>query len=423
MLIFYLLAALVLLQSGLSLRGGVRYLAYVRREMNAKRPFFMPFASVIVPCRGLDQGLRVNVEALFAQHYPTYELIFVADGADDPALAIVETVRRDFAEASIPRVRVVIAGQAHDSGQKVHNLRAAVREIDPASEVLVFVDTDARPRADWLRSLVAPLADENVGATTGYRWFISITGGFASHLRSVWNASIASALGANGASNFCWGGSTAVMRATFERLDVAGQWRGTVSDDFTLTRTLQRAKLAIYFVPNCLTATYEDCTFAQLVEFSTRQMKITRVYAPHLWKIVLVSNLLFVLVFFGGVALVAARATLGLSVEMLLALVLWIYTLGMWKAYLRLRAVALPLASARASLNRSLLPHLFLWPLTAVLYLYNAVAAGFSRRITWRGITYELKSPNETMIVSDAAGGDSSGPAVELNSHGRAAQP
>jgi len=136
---------------------------------------------------------------------------------------------------------------------------------------------------------------------------------------------------------------------------------------------------------------------------------------------VLVSNLLFVLVFFGGVALVAARAALGLSVEVPLALILWIYTLGMWKAFLRLRAVALPLASSRASLNHSLLPHLFLWPLTAVLYLYNAVAAGSSRRITWRGITYQLKSSNETVVVSGTARDNSSGPDVELNSRGRAA--
>ena len=30
---------------------------------------------------------------------------------------------------------------------------------------------------------------------------------------------------------------------------------------------------------------------------------------------------------------------------------------------------------------------------------YNAAAAGLSRRITWRGISYELKSPTETSIL------------------------
>jgi hypothetical protein len=40
-----------------------------------------------------------------------------------------------------------------------------------------------------------------------------------------------------------------------------------------------------------------------------------------------------------------------------------------------------------------------MWPLASALYLYNAVAAAVSRRITWRGITYQLKSPDETVII------------------------
>ena len=67
--------------------------------------------------------------------------------------------------------------------------------VDLSPMKAVRVDSDARPRNDWLRLLVAPLADEGMGAATGYRWFIPNKGGFASRLRSVWNASIASALG------------------------------------------------------------------------------------------------------------------------------------------------------------------------------------------------------------------------------------
>ncbi len=406
MLIFYFLALIVLLQGILSLRGGVRYLAYVRRELDAKRNFFMPFASIIVPCRGLDQGMRANLSALFEQHYPAYEIIFVADHESDAGLAIAESVRQSYVETNAARARTVIAGRAQDSGQKVHNLRAAVREIDPTSEVIVFVDTDARPRADWLRSLVAPLADEHIGATTGYRWFVPVAGGSASHLRSVWNASIASVLGANEARNFCWGGSTAIRRETFERLGVSNEWRGTLSDDFALTRTLQQAKLPIRFVPNCLTLSHEDCTFRQLFEFTTRQLKITRVYAPHLWKVVLFSNLLFVLVFFGGLALALTRAALDLPYQLPLAFVTSIYALGMWKAFFRLRAVTLALGDAQAARRENVFAHLFLWPLTAALYLYNALAASFSRRIKWRGITYEMKSPTETVVISDARSGE-----------------
>ena len=307
MLFFYLLAALVVWQSAVSLRGGVRYLSFFRRELEAPRSLYMPFASVFVPCRGLDQGLRWNLSALFRQHYPAYELVFVSDRADDAGLDIARQLAREFEVESVARTRFVVAGRATDSGQKVHNLRAAVAEVDASSEVFVFVDTDARTRPDWLRSLVAPLSDEGVGAATGYRWFLPVRGGLATYLRSVWNASIASALGENVRRNFCWGGSTAIRRETFERLNMRERWRGTVSDDYALTRVLQAEGLPIRFVPACLTASLEDCTFGELLEFTTRQLKITRVYAPHLWAIVLISNLLFVAVFFGGVAL-AARA-------------------------------------------------------------------------------------------------------------------
>jgi hypothetical protein len=50
-------------------------------------------------------------------------------------------------------------------------------------------------------------------------------------------------------------------------------------------------------------------------------------------------------------------------------------------------------------LRRDRLAHLFLWPLASVIYLYNALSALLSRRINWRGITYELKSPKETVII------------------------
>jgi cellulose synthase/poly-beta-1,6-N-acetylglucosamine synthase-like glycosyltransferase len=400
MWVFYFFAALLIIQAVISLQGGVRYLSYIRRETTAMvNPDFTPYASVLAPCRGLDQGLRENLRALFRQDYPAYEIIFIVDNADDPALAVIEDLRREFGASASVTSRVVIAGEAKGSGQKVHNLRVAVGHTQPKSEVFVFVDSDARPRGGWLRSLVAPLADEGMGAATGYRWFIPVNGGFASRLRAVWNASIASALGSQSKKNFCWGGSTAIRRKTFERARVMDEWQGAASDDFAMMRALRRARLPIHFVPDCLTAAHEDCSWRELLEFTTRQLKITRVYAPHFWQIVLFSNLLFVIIFFGGAALVITRAALGLSFILALAFILAIYLLGSLKAYLRWRAVCIPLASYRAELRRDAFTHLSFWPLASALYLYNALAALFSRRIKWRGITYELKSPKETVII------------------------
>src|SRR2546423_6009585 len=173
MWVFYFFAALLVLQSALSLQSGARYLSYIQREAARDKPDFTPYVSIIAPCRGLDQGLRENLATLFRQDYPAYEIIFVIDSEDDPALAVIEEVRREFdaiAHSSTAHVatRICLAGEATESGQKVHNLRVAVSETNPQSEVFVFVDSDARPRTRWLRSLVAPLADEQMGAATGY---------------------------------------------------------------------------------------------------------------------------------------------------------------------------------------------------------------------------------------------------------------
>ena len=400
--VFYFFAALLLLQSLLSLRGGFRYLSHFRRELARGTADYAPRAAVVVPCRGLDENLGDNLAALFRQDYPDYEIIFVADSAADPALGVAgdAAARLTPERPAVRRVRAVVAGRASGRGQKVHNLIAAVRAADPSSEVFAFVDTDARPHARWLRSLVAPLADERTGAATGYRWYVPAGGRLASHLRSVWNASVASALGGDARRNFCWGGSTAIRRATFEQLNVLDVWRGALSDDFALTRAVRRGGLLIKFVPRCLTASHGDCTAAELFEFTTRQLKITRVYAPHLWRVVLVSNLLFTLVFFGGLALVAARAAAGSAFAAPLALLAAIFVAGSVKAALRLRAASLALGTD-APRALSVAAHLALWPLTSALFAWNAVAAAASRRITWRGIRYELRSPDETVVLDN----------------------
>ncbi len=382
MVVYYFLASVACWIGIKSLIGGFRFAAYVRRETARPLPDFQPFVSVIAPGRGLEPGLAENLRPLLTQDYARYEVLFVFDREDDPAIKLIS---HGFS-------RIVIAGPATDSGQKVHNLRVAVNEIDPESEVLVFVDTDARPAKDWLRKLVAPLADETLGASSGYRWFLPERGGIASRLRSVWNASIASALGGDTKKNFCWGGSTAIRRSTFEQLKVSDRWCGTVSDDFTITRVLKEANLPIHFTPNCLVASVGDCGWRELFEFTTRQVKITRVYASHLWLPLLLGSALFVVAFFGGIILIGVHPRS--SVAYIFPLI--IFTLGAAKSFIRFRAVSSVLRTSR----RDLVAHVLLWPFASLLYLYNCIVAGFSRRIEWRGITYELKSRSEAVIIS-----------------------
>jgi len=105
-------------------------------------------------------------------------------------------------------------------------------------------------------------------------------------------------------------------------------------------------------------------------------------------------------VFFGGIVLLAVRIVLGLPFLVLLLVLCCLFALGSIKAFIRWRVIRIPLVGYRKELLRDLLAHVLLWPVASLLYLYNAIVAGFSRRINWRGITYELKSPTEAVIIS-----------------------
>jgi ceramide glucosyltransferase len=406
LLLFYFFAAISIWLGLLSLRGGVRFIRYIQNELTAQPVDFTPLVTVFMPLRGIDDGLSENVAAIFRQDYPSFEVIFVADGPDDQALAVIDEARRSFKREIGPAMQIVIAGAAKNCGQKVHNLTHAIQFAHRDSEVFVFVDSDARPQKNWLRSLTAPLRAHEIGAATGYRWFVPAHGGFAAHLLSVWNAAIASALGAESGKNFCWGGATAIRRTTFAQCKVLDYWRGAVSDDFAITRALHDANLPIKFVPQCLTLSLADLYFGELLEFTTRQLKITRIYATHLWKSVLLGSIVFVLTFFGGIVLVTIRAASGLSFMTPLILLFIIFAMGAMKSHLRLRVVTSVINEPTTSSLSSTLAHVALWPLASARYLHNAIAAAASRVITWRGITYELKSPNETVIIEKREIGD-----------------
>jgi hypothetical protein len=190
----------------------------------------------------------------------------------------------------------------------------------------------------------------------------------------------------------------AMRRETFERLEIREKWQGTVSDDFVVTRAMKNVNLPIFFVPSCLTATVEDCSFREMFEFTTRQMKITRTYAPHLWKASFAGSIIFTVVFWIGAALLFFVS--GWHFWLTLAFVALIFALGCGKAWLRLRAVKSVLPNYEKELNRQLLPQLTLWTISPLVYFYNSACALFSRKINWCGIEYELKSATETVTLT-----------------------
>lgn len=395
--IFYISSGLLIFMSYRSFRGGIDYLNYFRREMTKPIGSYVPFATVIVPCKGLDEGLEDNLEALMDQDYSAYEVVFVVDSESDPAVSVIKEISRKDAK----KTGFVIAPRSTGSSQKVENLREAVLHAADGSEVFVFADSDVRPSRDWLTHLVAPLDDEKIGAATGYRWFISGNPSFASEMRSVWNASIASALGPNRKSNFCWGGSTAIRRDIFEQIGMREKWSGTLADDFTVTRAMKAAGLAIYFVPRALTASVGNCSLRELLEFTNRQMKITRVYAPHLWMLSFFGSGLFNTVMIAAILIAIIHDRNDLNVFSAITVIVLVSLFSFGKSWLRLKAADLVMGGQWPQIRKQRFTQNTLWILSPALFLLNCIAALFSRSVKWRGIRYKLKSPTETVIITD----------------------
>ncbi len=393
--VFYALAALLVYLSYRSFRGGLAYLAFFRSELAFAPTGYTPLATIIVPCKGLDEQFAENLNALLTQNYPSFEVIFVVDDKDDPAVKVIEEISSNGAG----NAKTIVAPRATQSSQKVENLREGVLHAANDSEVFVFADSDVHPSPNWLSSLVRPLRDENIGAATGYRWFISERANLASELRSAWNASIASALGPDGRSNFCWGGSTAIRRDTFESLSVREKWEGTLSDDFALTRTLNAAGLAIHFVPAAIVPSPGGCTFSELFEFTNRQMKITRTNASRLWVLSLFGSGLFSIVMTASILVLFLFPFKSVEWAAAAAAIVLVSVFSVAKALIRIEAIGLVLPHYRRELNRQAISHSILWAITPAIFLMNSLAALFSRRIKWRGIEYEMISPTKTQVI------------------------
>jgi ceramide glucosyltransferase len=348
-----------------------------------------------VPCRGLDEGISENLRALAEQDYPEYEVIFVVDDPGDEAVPVIEDIRR----SSKPDTRIVVAPPAKRSSQKVENLRHATAMASERSELFAFADSDARPTRRWLRSLAGALKDERVGAATGYRWFFSPGPTFAGELRNIWNASIASALGPDRSSNFCWGGAMAIRRETFERLCIREKWKGTLSDDFTVTRAVKDAGLEIVFVPAALTPSIESCSLQQAMEFTTRQMKITRVYAPVLWAISFGGSGLFIVVMAASLAIMIFSRKNDLPVLAAMFTLTAVTALSVGKSWLRLSAARRAMPEMSRNLSLQFIPQVTLWAVSPLLFFYNCLAALLSRKVRWRGMVYEMASASETRRI------------------------
>lgn len=401
MLAYYIVMAIVFFVQALVMLEAYRNLIYTHREIRPKNLKYRPKTAVICPCKGLDTTFDRNIGSLFELDYRDYQIFFVVESAEDPAHSrLSELIEQNNRSARPIETQLLVAGLSEGCSQKLHNLLCAYAAVSEDFEVLAFIDSDICLKDHFLSSLVYPLRRANVGASTGYRWFVPTDNRLSSLSLSAINAFFASCLGPHD-WNSTWGGGMAIKREIFKRYNVDKIWQKAGTDDYTLTSAVKQAGLGVIFVPLCYVASYESLSWRQLLQFARRQFLITRVFMPGLWRLAILGVGHFVVAFWASLAITAYLAWSG-SAQAIYAAILpvGLFVLSVIKAIARQLMIRRILVQDRDRLALPGILDILAGPLLSIITLGCLIASGMSRKTVWRGKKYILHGPQNTEIVA-----------------------
>jgi ceramide glucosyltransferase len=142
----------------LSLYAAARFFLEKRPQPNVD---YQP-VSILVPLAGADFRAYDNYALLCRQNYPAaYQIVFGVREATDTAIPIVKKLIANFPDSDI---ELVINPEVIGTNLKISNLRNMLAKAK--HEQLVIVDSDIRVQPDYLRRVLAPLAESQVGMVT-----------------------------------------------------------------------------------------------------------------------------------------------------------------------------------------------------------------------------------------------------------------
>ena len=336
---------------------------------------FHPAVTILKPLCGLDPQLYENLRSFCDQEYGDYQVVFGVRDPADPAIAVVQRILAELPHKDLelvvdPRVRAV--------NLKVANL---MNMMERAKHGLVTIaDADMRVRGDYLRHVVAPFADDRVGAVT-MLFGARPAAGLASRLRAMLTNEqfIPSVLVKLSFTkpDFGFGSTLAFARSTLERAGGFEALGSHLAEDTAFTKRVRELGLEVH-VPPYIVQTIEGGDARALWDHEMRWTRTIRALAPA--------------GFFGSIVTYPLPFAL-------LFLALWHdrwLGLGLVALILAIRVLLHDAVRRALQLGRS--NGLWLIPLRDCLSVASWVASFFGQDVRWRGFEFRIHKGDDLTL-------------------------
>jgi ceramide glucosyltransferase len=339
----------------------------------------LPPISILKPLKGTDPEIYGSFRSHCLQDYPEYEIIFGVSEPDDPAIESVRQLRREFPDR---RIQLLVSSKILGANVKVSNLAQMLTEA--RYDHLIVNDSDIRVEPDYLRRVIAPLADPRVGlATCLYRGVAGATLGSrleALGISTDFCPSVLAARQLEGGIRFGLGSTLAFRRSELEKIGGFASFVDYLADDYELGKRIAGLGLAVK-LSEVVVETYLPSY--SLEGFFSHQLRWARgvrdARAGGYAGLVFTFGLLW--------ALVAVAASGG---------AIWSFITLALTLFLRLAVAAA--VGWNILRDRQVLKHAWLIPLRDLVAVVVWMVSLGGHTVTWRGDRFFLKNGKLTRI-------------------------
>jgi ceramide glucosyltransferase len=237
----------------------------------------LPPVTVLKPLRGTHPDLYESLQSFCEQDYPDVQILF---GVRDPADPAIDVVHRLIDEHRARNVKLVVNERDVSVNPKVSNLVGLYANAE--HEVIVIADADIRVGPDYLRTVVAPLAEPGVGLVTclyraggsGRRW-----GALARLFINDWFFP-AALISAGSRMRHAFGATLVVRRRSLEQIGGFEAVGPYLADDYMLGERITARGERVVVSPYIVETRVVERTFGALFFHELRWSRTMRAVRP-----------------------------------------------------------------------------------------------------------------------------------------------